>query len=475
MTVPVVLPAASLAVPSVGPHDVASPSSTETTDETTALDERVRELTRQVAALQAEMERLKGGEAAPSERLDELERQIEILSEAIEDLTLGEAAPPAAESIRGFGPAASKVYSASGGVSLGGYGEMLYQNFDTERDDGAASGKTDQLDFLRQIIYFGYKYNDRILFNSEIEYEHANTEENGAVEVEFGYLDFRFNDHIGARAGLLLMPMGFINELHEPPIFLGARRPDVARFLIPTTWSETGAGVFGEVGPVSYRAYVISGLDAAGLDQSGFSARGIRGGRQKGSEALAEDLAFVARADWRVRSGLTVGASFYTGDAGQGAVAPTSLQRIDASTDILEAHVEWRWRGLQTRGLWVTIDVDDAALINDFQDPTRMLTDPSASVGEQMTGHYLEAGYDILAPRSTEQALIPFVRYEAFDTQDEVPAGFTRDPANDVEIWTYGLSYKPIPNVVLKVDYQDYDNEAGTGTDQFNVAVGWLF
>ena len=97
------------------------------------------------------------------------------------------------------------------------------------------------------------------------------------------------------------------------------------------------------------------------------------------------------------------------------------------------------------------------------------------SVGSDLSGYYLQAGYDVLALFETRQAVIPFVRYETFDTQEAVPDGFLRDPSNDIQVMTYGVSYKPIPRVVIKLDYQDYENAAGTGVDQWNMAVGFLF
>lgn len=130
------------------------------------------------------------GADAMADRLDELERQIGILAEEMEREQLGEAAATADRSDYGYGPAASKIYRTGQGLSVGGYGEMLYERFDSTRDDGADSGETDQLDFLRAIVYFGYKFNDNWLFNSEVEFEHGSVEEGGDVSVEFAYLDY---------------------------------------------------------------------------------------------------------------------------------------------------------------------------------------------------------------------------------------------------------------------------------------------
>jgi len=180
--------------------------------------------------------------------------------------------PAPGKALHGFGPAASKVYGLDGGLALGGYGEALFS---------ARSGPAnDELDLLRLVLYVGYRFDEHWVFNSEIEYEHGGEE----VGVEFATLDFLWRPELNLRAGMVLVPMGFVNELHEPPTFLAAQRGELERRLLPTTWRENGIGVFGDAGPVSYRGYLINGFDAAG-----FSDQGLRGGRQGGSEASAED------------------------------------------------------------------------------------------------------------------------------------------------------------------------------------------
>ncbi|HSE65041.1 MAG TPA: hypothetical protein VLG15_15655, partial [Thermoanaerobaculia bacterium] len=204
--------------------------------------DRVRELEKKVEELQQRLDRLStGADETLRLQIEELRRQIEVLTREIENLKTAapeKAAPSGARGQFGFGPAAAKVYGLTRGVSIGGYGEVLYQNFDEDRDDGAPSGRTDEIDLLRGVFYFGYKFSDRFLFNSEIEYEHGTTgsgsEAKGEVSMEFAYIDYLARSEIGVRAGLLLLPVGFVNELHEPPIFLGARRPEVENRILPT-------------------------------------------------------------------------------------------------------------------------------------------------------------------------------------------------------------------------------------------------
>lgn len=422
-------------------------------------EERVRELERQIEQLKAEIAAMKGSsDADRDDRVSELERRLEVLAGEIEKLKIGEAAAEADESQYGLGPAASKIYRTDRGLSIGGYGELLYQNFDGERDNGAASGRTDTFDLLRGVLYFGYKWNDRWLLNTEIEYEHAGSE----VSVEFAYLDYLWRPEASFRAGLLLLPMGFINELHEPTVFLGANRPDIERLIIPTTWRENGAGLFGEAGPVSYRTYVVNGFRGAG-----FTAAGLRGGRQRGNQTQSEDLAWVGRLDFTGVPGLLVGGSAYVGDSGQ--TLESSGEEISVGTTLIEGHLEWRWRGLEFRALGVQAELDDVADLNRSLGFTG-----NQSVGEKLQGYYLQLGYDVLAGRG-ERAAIPYARWESYNTQDEVPAGFRANPANDVEVLTLGVALKPIEQIILKIDHQNYDNAAGTGIDQFNVLLGYVF
>ena len=210
----------------------------------------------------------------------ELKRRVQALTDDFEGFILPDVVPSIGDhGIYGLGPAASKIYQQEQGLSIGGYGEAIYSN---------EQGGTSTFDFLRGVLYFGYRFNEDWIFNSEIEFEHASTGENGEVSLEFAYLDRLLEEQYNLRMGLLLLPVGFLNELHEPTTFLSAQRPDTERLLLPSTWRENGAGLFGDVGPFSYRLYAVNGLDA-----TGFTDQGIRGGRQDGSQALAEDIAYL--------------------------------------------------------------------------------------------------------------------------------------------------------------------------------------
>ncbi len=429
-----------------------------TKDRLDALERQVAELRQAIVELAAE-----GGD----ERVAELERRIEVLAEEIEELTLGEAAAVSAEDaagLYGLGIAASKVYRVEEGLSIGGYGEMVFESYASKREGGEPTGFGDTIDFLRAIVYVGYKFDERWVFNSEIEFEHASTSKSGSASVEFAYVDYLWKPQLNFRTGILLLPMGWLNELHEPTLFPSAERPYVEQVLIPSTWRENGAGIFGDVGPFSYRSYVVNGLKGAN-----FTSNGLRGGRQKGAKAQAEDFAWTGRLDYTATPGLIVGVSAYVGNSGQGLLDPAGAT-IDARTEIVDFHFDWSHRGFRLRGLWAQGDVGDAARLNAALGITG-----SDSIGERLEGHYLELAYDVLAHRGGRASLSPFVRIESIDTQVRVPAGFESDPIFDREILTWGAAWQPIDRLVFKAGYQDWTNPGGTGFDEWNLAMGYLF
>lgn len=408
-------------------------------------------------------------------RLAELERKIAILSQELESQKSGGAIPEATEGKHGFAPAASKVYGVKNGLSVGGYGEMLYENFASKLENGTYSPKANTMNFYRQILYVGYKFSDRVVLNTEVEFEHAYTSgaqvvtknkdgvvtdvkaaRPGAVEVEFAYLDFLLTPAFNIRAGMMLVPMGFINEMHEPPTFLGASRPLVERDLIPTTWRENGVGIHGELGRgLSYRLYLM-----AGLDGSKFSKGGIKDGRQHGGKSVAESLAMTGRLDWTPLPGTTLGVSFFNGNSQQGDNLP------DLQTRLFDFHGEVRWQGWQARALVVRTTVDGSGL---------PATGSLREVGTTQKGSYLEVGYDVLAGSGSRQALIPFVRQERVERQAEVNPGIVKDLALSERILTAGFVYKPIPQVAVKADFNRIENDARTGRNQFSLALGYYF
>ncbi len=448
---------------------ILTPSVVRAEEPVSSPEARIERLEKLLAETRAELSAARAGAPAPV-RLSEVERKIEILAQEIEAMKIGEAAPAAdaSKSAFGLGPAASKVYQASHGVSVGGYGEAVYRNYASEREDGSLSGAKDQVDLARAVLYFGYKFDSRFVFNSEIEYAHALTgpDEDGEVEVEFAYLDWNHSPAFSLRGGLLLVPMGLVNEFHEPTVYFGNDRPVVENRILPSTWRELGLGAVGEAGSVSWRLYLVNGLDASGYA----SEKGIRDGRQVGSLALAEDWALTGRLDWRPVPGLVAGASFFSGDSGQGLKTPAG-ESIGGRTTVWDLHAEWRNQGWQVRALYAGSRIADAAAINQAKGFVG-----SNSIGSRQSGWYVEAGFDLFRfVDNFTASLTPFVRWESLDTQERVPAGWSSNPKNDRDFLTLGMSFKPIENIVLKGDWRRARNEARTGVDQWSLGLGYIF
>jgi DNA-binding transcriptional MerR regulator len=445
-------------------------------DKTETQDERIEQLEKKLQSVTQELQELKS-EGMPDDRLKSIEDKLSILAEEIDNIkSASVVADPTYEQVYGAAPAASKVYLKDKGLSIGGYGELLVGQV---RED-----ENNIVDAQRVVLYFGYKFTDRIIFNSEIEFEHATTESNvdgdsGSVSVEFALLDFLLWPELNLRGGLLLAPFGIINEVHEPTTFFGVFRPSVERQIIPTTWRENGLGIFGDIdlgaaGSINYRSYAMNSFDARG-----FRAANNRSLRNRGGEARFNDIAWVSRVEYEPVPYVAIGASMFLGNTGQNetidnAESPFNGDKLKGFFQMYEADIQLQYSGFEARGLFVYTTLDDGARINALND-----LEGDNSVGSEQCGYYVVGAYNVLSLANFSsqyaQYLAPFIRWEQYDTQAKVPSGFTRNPANDRNDLTIGLNYKPIPNVVMKAEYQRLDNEANSSENQFNFGLGYVF
>ena len=347
-------------------------------------------------------------------------------------------------------------------TSIGGYGEVHYANRTGPDTPG-------QVNVARFVVFLSHTFSERIAFRSELEVEDTKVEggqPGGEVALEQIYVDYTLSPAATIRAGLVLPPIGILNEVHEPPTFNGVERPAFDQDVIPTTWRDIGVGLVGSIAGssgLSYRAYLLNGLVA-----SGFSAdAGIRGGRQEGKEASFANPSLTGRLEW-VRPGLRVGASFwYGGSSAQNPALGTGA--FDNAVTLLSADARYDIGPFMFRGVVANVGIADAEKINAAF---------GSQVGSRIAGGYVEGAYDVLsalAPAST-QHLNVFLRHERYNTQADVPAGVTRNDALARRITTFGLSYKPVYDVVFKGDYQLRRNRAGLGQDeQLSLGVGYQF
>ena len=369
-------------------------------------------------------------------------------------LALGFAGTAVAES----GEAALSTSTASGegiDINFHGYGEMHYNN------PGTGSKVPDpdapaEMDFHRMVLGWSVAFNDRMQLHAEVDFEHAATE----LELEFAYLEFNLMPGLQVRAGSMLMPVGPLNEFHEPTLFYSVERPYVQAYIIPTTWQEGGGGLAGSL-PVGlrYRLYYVTGLDAEGFSAS----TGIRSGRVAlTGEKVAEKMAVVGRMEYVGLPGVQLGASYYQGGANQLATTP----EVDVS--ILEADLSAKFKGLELRGMYAAVNVGGADELSAALDKT---------IGERMVGTNVEAAFHLLPliVQGTEQDLVLFGRWEQFNTQAEVPSGLTADDANDRTVITYGLAYYPDPDIAIKIDQERWKDKADNKEKRINVGLAYMF
>ena len=381
---------------------------------------------------------------------------LKALSEEVRRLKLELSVPDVIQfgSYSGAGVGASRAHFQPKGLSIGGYGEVVYTNY--------ADSRADFAEVLRLVLYVGYRFNEMIVFNSEIEFEHGARE----IGIEMAYFDFIFLDQLKLRVGNVLVPVGFLNENHEPIFFYGVNRPLVDRFIIPTTWNQNGVGVYGDLGPLRYKAYLLTGLDAFG-DEPLQARSWIRNGRT-GAIGPATTWAGVVNLNADVGPA-TFGGSFYGGGAGQGF---TSLAGVKISPTVLlgEVHALVAWKGLSARAIMAWGSLSQAGAVSEVLGKA-----PAEYIGSRSWGGYVEAGFDLLTLAGSSMSLTPFLRFEALNPQSAVEGAGLLDPALNQRVITTGIDFKPIPQVVVKADWQQITSQAPGSLQQWDLGIGFVY
>jgi len=322
------------------------------------------------------------------------------------------------------------MHGNRGETILGAYGELHYNNTDS----------TNEIDMHRFILFLGHEFNDRIRFWSELEVEHSKvTASGGEVAIEQAFVEFDLGDNHALRAGILLIPVGLINETHEPPTFYGVERNNVEKFIIPTTWREGGISLTGRLGnAINYDFVMHSGLEISAADDFA-----IRKGRNAVREAPAQDPAYTARIKWIGVAGLELGGAIqYQRDIAQGSDATAG------SATLLETHAIIQTGATTIRALYASWDLDG--------------TGPASSGADEQSGWYVEPSYRLNSKYGV------FVRQSSWDNQPNSGSD-TKNTQTD-----FGFNYWPHEDVVVKFDYQLRDN-AGTDDDGFNLGIGYQF
>ncbi|TXN35070.1 hypothetical protein FVB32_10775 [Flagellimonas hymeniacidonis] len=345
-------------------------------------------------------------------------------------------------------------------VTVGAYGEMLYNQ---------PEGGNGEIDVQRLVVLFGYRFDDRTQFVTEIEFEHVEE-----VFVEQAFVNYNAAPNFNVRGGLMLVPMGIVNEFHEPTTFNGTERPAVDNVIVPTTWRELGVGVTGRFNNISlgYQAYLFNGFKSAEADGEGGitgilrGSNGLRSGRQKGIRSTIDSPNFSTKLDYYGIRGLRLGLSTYFGRT----QADDDIEAADGS-DIGIAMVgldaRYAYQRFTARGQFIHASLSDTEAYN---------TLTGRDLGSALQGWYVEGAYNLL-PRGKRQKLFAFTRYEKYDTHANTDGALVENEAYDRTDVTTGLTYHIAPGVVIKGDYQFRSNAQDDSdvTDRLNFGIGVWF
>jgi hypothetical protein len=309
----------------------------------------------------------------------------------------------------------------------------------------------------------------------ELEWEHAVTsaDDEGEAAVEQAYIAHDLGHDLTLTAGLFLVPMGLINERHEPPVFYGVDRPLVETAIIPSTWREGGLAVSGNTTlGLQWSAGITTGFNLNKWDPT--STEGwespLGSIHQEMSLARAADLSVFGSVKYTGVPGLALGASIFTGGAAQD--APDGYPASDTRVTLGSGYVRWSPADWELTALYAEGRITDTAGLN-----STLIGNP-VLVPERFWGAYGQVAYRgwKLGTMNFE----PFVRYEQVNTGAEyadIGTGLTPAALPTADALTIGATLRLHENVVFKIDYQDYeDADLSLGlTDRFNLGLGWMY
>lgn len=378
-------------------------------------------------------------------RLDHMQQQIDELRQQLaQTQTQAVETDAKVEAVAEFVEAAPLPASQTSKTTIGGYGELHYNNLSAE--DPARD--VNMIDFHRFVLFFGHEFNDKTRFYSELEVEHAFVADSGGgtpgeVELEQAFIEFDLRSGLYARAGVFLVPVGILNETHEPPTFYGVERNDVENIIVPGTWWEAGVALNGRLGSSwNWDLAFTSGLE---MPTTGKNAFRVRSGRQKVAKAVANDGALTGRIRYLGVPGLLAALTLqYQFDPSQ--VANDGLD----DGLLIEAHIDYRHDRFGLRALYSHWDFSGDAV--------------EAANADKQSGWYIEPSYRL------NQWLGFYTRYEQVDA--------ARDQ-DKFDQWELGLNWWPARNVVIKFDYRDRNHDLASqhGRDfhGFDLGIGYMF
>ena len=384
-----------------------------------------------------------------AETLEHVEQEVHIAMETIQLLKAEINELKAAVKMQGAVQEATMTSVAKAAkkfekIHIGGYGELHYN--DTETDAGSKSKKVDAHRF---VLFFGYDYNDKVRFRSEFELEHGLVKDTddgsngGEVELEQMYVEIDVTDQTSIQTGVILVPVGIMNETHEPPSFYGVERNDVEKYLIPATWWAAGVKVSHKLNNgLRFEAMISEGL-------KGTTAGYIRDGRQKSASATANDLAYTARVTYTGIPGLKT-SIFYNR---QSDFTQDSSDNIE-EMDLYGVTAIYNQDGYEFKALHVQADFS----------------------GKDETGAFFTNGFD--EHQGTFLEASKRIGNLGFFVNNSIVSG--EKVSRQYTVMQAGFSYWPQgTNTVLKANFYDKEysnnNLQTSNSDGFHLGMGYEF
>jgi hypothetical protein len=348
-----------------------------------------------------------------------------------------------------------------------------------------------------------YQVNDWMYFEGEIEFEHGGTgaamefdnleefgefetevEKGGEVTVEELCAVFNFHPAFNLRVGHIFLPIGWAYTLDEPTDYFTVQRSETESNLIPLLWHETGAEVFGGIGPVQYQAQIVNGLDATGFSSSTWISRGHQG---RFEEVNAENLAVAGRVDLSILDKGRVGVAGYFGNSADNRPEPDL--HVPADVGIVDAHADVRQGPFLARGLFLYGTLQNAGAVSKAnRNLSNNLNVKRTPVAKVALGGFAEAGVDALAlirsgfsfrqrPSEDAQGIIFYGRYDYYDTNHEMDAGLFKSPRWERTTWSGGLNYRVNSRFIAKSQYthRTLASLAPNEEDTYSLGMGLVF
>ena len=353
-------------------------------------------------------------------------------------------------------------------LTIGGYGQVDYnQQFSSDK---IYNGK---LDVHRMVLMTGYKFNNKTQFISEFEFEHVSE-----VFVEQAFINHKIKPWINLRVGLLLIPMGIINEYHEPTMFNGVERPNIDNVIVPTTWREIGAGFAGRFDDISlkYQIYLVNGFKSYNNEGTLSGANGLRNGRQKGAESIISSPNLSCKAEYYGIPGLKFGISGYFGNTQStlfnGLSKDDELAIATADSSVISVRMvgldgRYNIKNFHFKAQYNIINLGNTQSYNEFT---------GKDIGSSIRGFYTEIAYEHNLNEETGSALVPFLRFETYDTHNATEGGLDRNESYKRTEIVGGIGWKLSNTSILKADTQFYKSAADDKyITQLNLGLGVWF